>query len=211
MCGSKRNRAAEQARKDEQERQAKITEATNTINNIFNGPDGQGRAGMYRGHASNVFNLNRRAIEDEAQDAIRQNKFGLARSGLMGGSVDIDSKADINERTNQGLLYAGSAAAQAAADMQMNDEQMRQTLLSMAQSGVDTGTVQTMALNGIRANQEAAKGGQYGYLVSGLFDDLGQTYLYNQQMQGGRMVAPKGEQWYGVSRPSQTYGGSVSR
>jgi hypothetical protein len=85
-------------------------------------------------------------------------------------------------------------------------------LLGMAQSGVDAGSASTMALQGLAASNEMAAGQLGGSTMGNLFSDLGNAYTYNQQLQGQRSVAtPQTSQWYGVSSPSQTYSGSVSR
>lgn len=163
---------------EEAERQGKIRNATDAINNIFNAA---GRDSLYGDHRNAIFNLNRRELERQQQEAARENRFGLARSGLLGGSVDAESNAEINRRANEGLLKVGSIADQAAANLRMQDERTRSNLLSMAQSGIDTGTAASQALGGLRVNADQAAAQQGTASIDKLFNDIGNAYLARQR------------------------------
>lgn len=177
-------------------RQKRITDATNAINTIFNGSN---RAALYNNQRSAIYNLNANEVNRQAVIAERNNRFGLARNGLMGGSADIDSNNEINRKTNAGLLQAAGIADQSVADLVAADEKTRANLISMAQTGVDTGSATSMALNGLNANLNQAAAQRGGATIGGLFNDLSQAYLYNQQQQGNLMGAAYGRQNYGNS------------
>lgn len=173
----------------------------------FGSPGGRDRS--YSSYANAMYQTNARDIERQRQEAQRSNKFGLARTGLMGGSVDVDSKADIDRRANEGLMFAKAAASQAAGNLRNADNGVRSQLISMAQSGADAGSLAQMAMQATKAAGEMGAGMSNAYLMSGLFDDLANTYTYNQQMAGRRMAsANEGNQWYGVSSPHKSYAGS---
>lgn len=204
----------------EADRQARIKAATEEINNIFankvrdangnwvNGDPANARDTLYAGHRSTVYDLNKAEVDRQATQAERTNRFGLARTGLLGGSVDVDSNAELNRRTNEGLLRAGGIADQAAADLQAADERTRSNLISMAQSGIDTGTASQMALQGLKVNADNVAQQRSGSTIGGLFNDLSQAYLANQ-VNAGRMAGQGyGQQWYGVSAPTQRYAGN---
>lgn len=194
------------ARAMEEERQARIKKATASINNIFNTGN---RDALYTDQRGAVYDLNSQDVNRQAAEAERMNRFGLARAGLLGGSADIDSMADINRRTNEGLIRAGGIADQASADLRASDEQTRANLISLAQSGIDTGTASQMALQGLKANAANAAGARGGATVGSLFNDMAQAYLYNQQQQGRASGGGQyGSQWYGVSSPTQRYSGA---
>lgn len=195
------------AQQQERDRQARIDAATAGINSIF---ADSGRDATYAAHKDAVFDINKRDIDEQYTDAERENRFGLARAGLMGGSVDVDSNEDLTERMNKGLMQATGLADTAASDLKMQDERARQSLTSLAQSGIDTGTAQTMALRQLDANAQAASAARQGSTVGNLFDDMSQAYLLRQQnagMQAGRGQA--GSQWYGVSNPRTGDSGSI--
>lgn len=165
----------------EAERQARIAAATNKINEIFNGAN---RDTMYNDQKSAVYDLNKAEVDRQAGVAERANRFGLARNGLVGGSVDVDSNAELNRRTNEGLIRAGGIADQSAADLKLQDEKTRSNLISMAQSGIDTGSAAQMALNGLSVNADQAAAQRNGATIGSLFGDLSQAYLINQQANG---------------------------
>lgn len=193
----------------ESERQQRIKAATEEINRIFAGSD---RDSMYTEQKGAVYDLNKMEVDRQAKEAERTNRFALARTGLLGGSSDVEAAGELNRRTNEGLLRAGGIADQSAADLKVQDERTRSNLISMAQSGIDTGTAATMALEGLKGNSQQAAAARSGATVGGLFNDLSQAYLINQQLAGRNSAnaAMAGQQWYGVSSPQTTYSGKTT-
>lgn len=194
----------------ERERQARIEAATAKVNEIFNTGN---RDELYAEQKGAVYDLNRAEVDRQATETARANRFALARTGLAGGSVDAESHAELNRRTNEGLMRAGSIADQAAADLKVQDERTRSNLISMAQSGIDSGSAATMALEGLKANAATAANNRAGATVGGLFDDLSQAYLFNQIGKGraaGMAAVPGMDQNYGVSSTRSTNSGTVT-
>lgn len=165
------------------------------------------REAMYSDQKAAVYDLNKREVDRQAAEAERMNRFGLARAGLAGGSVNVDSVADLDRRTNEGLMRAGGIADQAAADLKTQDERTRSSLIGLAQSGIDTGTAAQQALKGLEVNAANAASARAGSTVGRLFDDLSQAYLANQMNQGRQNGMQYGQQWSGVSSPRTTYQG----
>lgn len=193
----------DQATLDQMLRDGMIYTGTNEV-------QGQGRNALYDQQRKAVTDLNRRDVDRQFLDAERQNRFGLARAGLSGGSADIDSNAELTRRTNEGLIKASGLGDQAAADLQTSDERSRQNLISMAQSGIDTGQAAQLALSQLDANSANAASARSGATIGSLFGDLSQAYLYGQQQQGARAGAAPYQQWQpGVSNsPQKSYQGS---
>lgn len=174
-------------------------------------PSTNPRDALYQEQRQAVFDLNKRDVDRQAEEAERANRFALARSGLMGGSVNIDSVADINRRTNEGLLKAGGLADAAQAELKQADEQTRANLISMAQSGIDTGSAAKLAMEGLKANAQTAQGQRAGATIGDLFNDMSQAYLASQgRAAGAPGMSQQDQQWYGVSSPTQRYGGKTS-
>lgn len=175
------------------------------------GDPANSRDALYAEQKNAVYDLNKREVDRQAGDAERLNRFGLARTGLLGGSVNVDSVADLNRRTNEGLMRAGGIADQASADLKTADERTRSNLISLAQSGIDSGTAAQQALKGLEVNTANAASARAGSTVGGLFDDMSQAYLFNQQNQGRQAAQQYGSQWFGVSNPRTGDSGSVTR
>jgi hypothetical protein len=170
---------------------------------------GNPREALYADQRKNVFDLNSAEVNRQAAKAQLQNRFALARAGQLGGSNDVATNAEINRVTNEGLLRAGGIADQSAADLRIADERTRSNLISMAQSGIDTGSASQMALGGLKANAESVAGERSGATIGTLFDDISNAYLINQQQQG-RNAGMYGNQFYGVSDPRKGSSGSLS-
>ena len=208
------------ARQMEEERQARINAAVSQINNIFNnkvfvdGDPANSREQMYTNQRQAVYDLNTRDVNRQAADAERINRFALARNGLLGGSADVDSGFEINRMTNEGLMKAGGIADQAAADLRMSDERTRGNLISMAQSGIDTGTAQQMALSGLAANAEAAKSSAAAATVGDLFSGLSAAYMgnmYNNAYKAGLDKSRTQQFTPGLGGVQSSYGGNVAK
>ena len=170
------------------------------------------RAMLYDQQRKSVYDLNRMDVDRQAAEAERANRFGLARAGLLGGSANVDSIGDLDRRTNEGLMRAGGIADQASADLFSADERTRANLISLAQSGIDTGTAAQQALKGLEVNAANAAGARAGATVGDLFGSMSQAYLMNQMRQGQQagMNPNQQQQWLGVSDTRKGYGGSTS-
>ena len=138
------------------------------------------REKLYDEQQQAVYDLNAKAVKDQYGDAERANRFALARNGLLGGSSNIESNALLQEKNNEGLIKATALGQQAASDLRTADEQSKQSLISMAQSGIDTGTAQQMAAAQLNSNAQSALGQRGGATIGSLFDNLGQAYLTRQ-------------------------------
>jgi hypothetical protein len=173
-------------------------------------PNAQTREQMYKDQRSAVYDLNKMEVDRQAGEIERQNRFGLARSGLLGGSANIDSMSEIGRRTNEGLMRAGGIADDASASLQNADEQTRNNLISLAQSGIDTSTAAQMASQGLKTNADNAASARSAATIGGLFDDLSQGYLTYQRNMGRQAGAAQGQQqFYGAT--SARTGGSQGR
>ena len=173
------NKQAKIANQMEQERQRKMQEAIATIRDIFADP---ARDDIYNQQEQAVYDLNAKSVQDQYDQAERQNRFGLARNGLMGGSADVDSNANLQKITNEGLVQAKALGQQAAGNLRSSDESAKQNLISLAESGMDSGTAATLAQSQMAANQQNALGQRGASAITGLFDGLAQGYLTKQIM-----------------------------
>ena len=185
-----------------------------TYTEFVDGDPANSREQMSTNQRQAVYDLNTRDVNRQAADAERINRFALARNGLLGGSADVDSGFEINRMTNEGLMKAGGIADQAAADLRMSDERTRGNLISMAQSGIDTGTAQQMALSGLAANAEAAKSSAAAATVGDLFSGLSGAYMgnmYNNAYKAGLDKSRMQQFTPGLGGVQSSYGGNVAK
>ena len=166
------------------------------------------REKLYDEQQQAVYDLNAKEVNDQYADAERANRFALARNGLLGGSSDVESNAKLQEKTNEGLIKATALGQQAASDLRTADEQSKQSLISMAQSGIDTGTAQQMAAAQLNANAQSALGQRGGATIGSLFDNLGQAYLTRQILNAQNNGYNLYNNQYGNLSTSKEYQGS---
>lgn len=140
------------------------------------------REAMYADISGAVKDTAMRDLDRQYTDASRRNKFGLARAGLMGGSVDAESGGELSTLYGEGKLRAAQSGQQAASDLRATDERTRQNLIGLAQSGLDTGTAASMAAGQMSAAADLAKSQTAQASVGRLFDNMGQAYLTNQML-----------------------------
>lgn len=196
----------------ERQRRERAQLAIDAINGVF---DNAKRSDLYNSQRDAVYKLNSQEVERQAQDSERNNRFALARNGLLGGSVDIDSNAELNRRTNEGLSKAGGIADAAKSDLQAADENTRNNLVSMATSGTDATTAAQLAASGLKQNMDAAKSNAAVATVGSLFNDIQNAYLYQNLSKYAQQIA-NAYRGYGTatttnaSAPEKTYGGTTN-
>lgn len=159
----------------ERQRQERAQQAINAINNVFDDAD---RDALYQSHRDAVYDLNTQEVERQAEQMERANRFALARNGLLGGSVDVDSATELNRRTNEGLAKAGGIADAAMSDLMSADENTRSNLVSMATAGTDATTAAQLASSGLKQNMESAAADKAVASVGDLFGSLANAYLF---------------------------------
>jgi hypothetical protein len=163
------NSSQNAAERLERERQAKAAATSARINAAYDAP---GRQSQYDDFLNAV-------RQNYTEDATRQKavadrglKFATARSGLSGGSADVDSRRTAGEEFQRGILQAEDRAQGALGDLKGADEQSRLQLLQMAQSGLDATTAASRANAAISSGAQSALADQK---AKGLGDIFGST------------------------------------
>ena len=162
------------AQKIENDRRKRAQEAYDAINRIFDNAD---RDKLYQEQRDAVYQMNADEVNRQAADAERLNRFALARNSLIGGSAQIDSEAELNRRTNEGLSKAGGIADEAAASLQAADENTRNNLISMATGGTEATEAAKLAASGLSQNLSNSMVDRSVATVGSLFNDLSNAYL----------------------------------
>lgn len=165
------------AYKLQKQQQQKMEAAIAAINNIFDNAD---RQSLYDEQQQAVYNLNKNTLDDNYNDAERTNRFALARNGLTGGSADVDSQADLQERYAKGLVEAEGLGQTAASDLQQSDETAKSNLISLAEAGLDSGSAANQATSSLNSNYQSSLGDRSASTISNYFNDMGQLYLANK-------------------------------
>jgi hypothetical protein len=171
--GSSGGNATAQAEQAERERQAQINATQQRIEGVFAAPQREA-------DIADFLEATRGYYRDDANrqqgDAARSLQFALARTGNTGGSYDADTNRRLAETYQRGILEADRRAQSSAAALRSADQQSKQQLLAMAQSGLDMTTASTNAAQALRNNLSGAKADAREGSLGSLFSSFGDIY-----------------------------------
>lgn len=194
--------AEQRAARLEAERQENIRRASSEVERIYGSPE---RQQQYTDFYNATRDLGMADLNKQKTIADRQAKFGLARGGLTGGSRAVDLGSQLGREYTDGLLTVDQRALAAKADLMDADQQAKNNLLALTQSGLDLTTAQQNAASGMRANLQA---GEATRLAGGLGDIFGTASDFYKKSEEER-IRRQAEQNYGQSlySPYYSYGG----
>lgn len=147
---------------------------------------------------ANAFDAGKRRLDETKGQAGRDLRFELFARGLNGGSVDIDQNALLGRTYSQGMTDLGGKADALATQLKGDNEAARLGLLQSIDSGMDSGSAVSSALQQMRVNADKAASDAIGTNVGDLFSTAGLIYNQNRVAQGRQNA---GNWW-------NTYGGA---
>lgn len=169
-----------------------------------------GREALYGDTRKNVLDLNLQKLSEYASDADRTRRFGLARGGQRGSSVDIDSARDFRRAYDTSATDASRLADSAALDFRTSDEKSRLNLINQINAGADANTTLTSGVNQLSLNADEARLGANNYLVNNVFNDLAKQYAYGKALSGTEEAARKFSSSRSTVPGQKSYSGTVS-
>lgn len=154
MGGGGSSRAADEANRMEQQRQAAIRGTQARVNQVFDSPQ---RAADIADFVGAMRDYYQQDLDRQKLDTDRQLRFAMARGGLLGGSVNVDTQKQFGEQYGRGLLDVERRAQGAGAELEAADQDARARLISLATSGLDATTAASQAAAALRTNLAAGK------------------------------------------------------
>jgi hypothetical protein len=121
------NKAANQARADEQARQAKIREGTERIGGIF---DSQFNDQFFDGRRQAFLDYARPQLEDQFGDAQKQLTFALARGGNLDSSVRGQKSAELQKQFDLNQQQIADKALSSSTESRNAVEDARSNLVA---------------------------------------------------------------------------------
>ena len=180
------NDAAAEAQAAEDKRRAEIEAGQRRIEGIFSSPEREQQIQDFinaqRGYLQS--DLDRTHGENQ-----RQLKFANARSGLAGGSVDVDTNRQLAETYLRGIAEAERMAQTSGASLRAEDQSAKQGLFSQLLAGADTGTAATNAAQMMQNNISLAKQDSTFNNFDSLFGNFGQIYKNSREAAGDRRAS----------------------
>ncbi len=114
----------------------------------------------------------------------RGTNFDIARSGLTGGSRDIDANREVLDTYQQGVLKAGTMADQVKNSMRSADDKTRVGLIDSIRTGLDQGSAVNQAYDSMRNNANQATAEANNVSLAGFFDRLNNANQVRKQLNG---------------------------
>ncbi|KZC17016.1 hypothetical protein RHOFW510R12_01520 [Rhodanobacter sp. FW510-R12] len=170
------NKAAKEANAAEAQRQAAIRGTQSRVNQVFNDPKRQADINDFVNATRSYYQQD---LDRQKGNADRGLKFALARSGLTGGSTQVDQQQQLGQDYGRGLLQVEQKAQGAGASLSAADQDARSRLISLATSGLDATTAAQQASAAMRSNLEA---GRSEAQLGSLADSFGQTNSFLQNV-----------------------------
>ena len=193
--------ASKAAAEAEAKRQAQIDASTKAINQIYNSPALQAQYDKLGRDTTNYYTGD---VNRQNTIAARNLKFSLARSGLAGGSQQLAEGTELSKDYQNALLKAAGAGQAAEGNLKATDENTRQTLLGLAQTGADTSTLSQQASSSLLSNLQSGQGTATANSLGNLFGNTASIYQNSLDQQTARNLQLYG--YGGLIQPSYGYG-----
>jgi hypothetical protein len=152
--GGPSDSAQRAAQAQQQQQQAAIDQSQAQINAIFDNPQRQVDIDDFVNATRQYYQQD---LDKQKANADRSLKFALAKSGLTGGSEQVDQQEQLGEAYAKGQLQAEQKALGAGANLQDADEQARQRLIALATSGLDATNAATQSAEALRSDLQSAR------------------------------------------------------
>jgi len=181
--GGSSERIARENQRLEQERLAAIQQGTYAANQIFDSPERQAQYDDYlRANREQYFG----ELERQMDEANRQSRFAMARSGLVGSRQQVDAGRDLGEAYNRGVVDADRLAQRAVSDLRMADEDSRRSIIQMVQAGADATTASSAALRQMQTNLSGARADMNANALGDVFGGFAEMYKRSRERDAER-------------------------
>lgn len=130
------------------------------------------RASGYDSVRQNALAIALDSLSKQREEAGRNVRFNVARSGLTGGSVDVDENQNLANRYSEGVIQANSNADGIVNNVRGKDEATRADLISRINAGMDANSASQAALAQMQNNQNIAKVDGQSNLLSNFFNGI---------------------------------------
>jgi hypothetical protein len=151
--------------------------------------------------------LNKLALDEQKQEADRELMYALSRSGLRGGSADVDESAKLNRTYADNLRKSIAGADEIGANLRAADEDARMRLLSQVEAGSDAESALAGAGQQLQANIDIANAKAQGNILNNAFADIGSTLKKASERRAYEREAARNRSPL-LGSPSATYPGT---
>ncbi len=160
------------------------------------------REPVYGQVRDDIYGLQSNRLNENREDTLRKLRFGLARTGLTGGSADVSAQGMEQRQFGRALMDASQSAQAAADEVRANDERTRLNLISQMRAGLDSGNATQNALAQMSSNVNEARG-RTNYAAVDNYAQAMQPALARYQILSGQEQARRNYQpLYPMAKPN---------
>lgn len=182
MCGGS-DKATKAATAREEQRRRQVQQSTSAIERAFGSE-------QRKSQLTDFVNALRKQFSTEAgrqrKDVNRRSKFGLARSGLTGGSAAADRSVNIGRQFQTGILEGERLSQSSLADLISADERSKQNLIALSQGGAGITASARQAGEAIRSNLAGARSRIGSESLGDIFTDVEDVLSSSEKAAGRR-------------------------
>jgi hypothetical protein len=196
MCTSKppKDNSAEIAAQKEAERQARITQGQQSIDQSFSGFNDD----FYKGYGDQYTGYYNPQLDDQYGDAVKRLTLQLAQTGNLTGSVGANQLADLQKYYDTQKLSVTNRATEATNQLRGNIDNRKSQLYSDNRAAADPGSAASAAASAVQFLQPAAPSSPLANVFGDFFGNL------------GNVAALKNARTYQQGTGVQQYGGNNS-
>jgi hypothetical protein len=185
------NNASNAAAAADQNRQNNINASISQINSAYGSPT---RAAQIDQFGKNLQNYYTGQVNEQEATNARNLQFAEARSGLTGGSANVDANTQLAKDYTKGLLQASQTAQSGKAALQQSDINSKNNLISLAETGANIGAIPGQVASAQRASLGAAQNYGNANALGNIFAGTAGIYQTEQNAAANRraQVSPIG-------------------
>ncbi len=176
-------RAGDEAQAAEDERIQKIKDTQGRISDIFGSPE---RESQIQDFIDASRTSSQQDLGRTRDDVARNLKFSLARSGNVGGSVQIDQNRNLTDDFLRASLDSERRVQGAGSRLRSSDQQSKLSLFNQALGGLDLTTSAQNASSALSTNIGAAKAEGTERNFDSFFSDFGSLFTASKEAEGRR-------------------------
>lgn len=180
--------AVNEAAAQEQAHQAAIADAISKINALFGSPQREAQYADYLGAQRGLYTDE---VNRQQSEAVRNNKFAIARNGQTGGSLARDTGTRLGEDYTKALIGADRLAQGDEASLRGQDQNSRLSLIQMASAGLDATTGVQNAATSLQNNLLSSRSGQGVKALGDIFKNYTEFYRKSVEDKAKR----QGDKW----------------
>lgn len=141
--------------------------------------------------------------------AERNNRFNLARQGLLGGSANVDTNTELETDRTLGATRIDQAARAAAASLDAQREQERMGAIGLVNSGAGESAVSS-AQAGLRNSLNQVSNTNKANLFGDLFSTGADAFASQNANAANAAMLARFQQQLGAYFPTKSSGGTVT-